>query len=251
MTAQTAAVGSSGPNDFGPYVRYYTGLLCYSALIVFLTLFCLLVIPKALYGWKSFAVTSDSMNPGIRAGDVVVAKPVDTATLEPGSVIIFEDPAGRGILTHRLIMIEDDGLLRTRGDANLALDSDPVSPTAVVGEGQILVPFLGLPQVWIEQRNLANLLAVSIATVGIIWCTRWGVLPKYNPWTNRASAPEAGPEPQPASAPIPFPGSAYSPPKEPEHHDGPSRAAAIGLLSAGLATSTALVLIGNGVGGIL
>ena len=104
------------------------------------------------FGLEPVVITSGSMRPLIRPGDVVLLHPAeDAASLGPGTVVTFEDPARPQVLTtHRITAINRDGTYRTRGDANSDVDSTPVAPDAIVGVARILVPLAGLPVIWLD-----------------------------------------------------------------------------------------------------
>ncbi len=115
------------------------------------------VTVPALAGWETSVVMSGSMAPALRTGDVVVVRPVDPSGLEPGAILLVDDPDAPGLLRlHRLEQIEAAGL-RLRGDANPTADAGLVAPGAVHGAGVWSVPRLGLPAVWLAEGRQAPL----------------------------------------------------------------------------------------------
>jgi signal peptidase I len=58
-------------------------------------------------------ITSDSMRPLLRTGDVVVVQPIDPLTLQPGEVIVVQ--RGGEWITHRLVAMDERGW-HTHGD---------------------------------------------------------------------------------------------------------------------------------------
>ena len=126
-----------------------------------------------VFGWHPYVIVTGSMEPGISAGDVVLASPDPEIDESLGRVISFEDPSREGhVLTHRLVSLNEDGTLVTKGDANPTVDSVPVPRETVTGLGRLLVQFVGLPVVWFLTGNwfllllhLAILIASVIATV--------------------------------------------------------------------------------------
>ncbi|UOE43054.1 signal peptidase I [Agromyces larvae] len=112
------------------------------------TLAVIAVVPQ-VFGLTATTVMSDSMAPVIRAGDVALSLPVEPDVIAEGQVVLFPDPSGADrLMLHRVADIDDDGMLRTKGDANESADSTLVDPADVVGVGVILVPLVGLPVVW-------------------------------------------------------------------------------------------------------
>lgn len=95
-------------------------------------------------GYKPFIVLSDSMNPGIQTGDLVLSRETDTGKLTVGDVVTYR--VGDSVVTHRIVGITDkDGALSftTRGDANNADDTNPVDATMIEGRVLINIPKLG------------------------------------------------------------------------------------------------------------
>ena len=121
-----------------------------------------------VWGWRATTVMSDSMAPGIRAGDVVVSIPSTTSGLQLGRVILLHDPDHPGTLRlHRYVAVTDTGQLITRGDANAQNDSTPVLPDQVVGVGFLRAPFVGLPLLWASEGKNAWVAAAGVALLGL------------------------------------------------------------------------------------
>lgn len=142
-----------------------------SALYLWVIAWLLLAVllPTAGLGWSPMVITSGSMQPLIRPGDVVLSAAAEE--LRPGQVITYEDPAREGTLTtHRVLSVNEDGTLRTQGDANATPDSTPVLRDSVLGRGRLLVPMVGLPLVWLSGGTVlfglwAVVTAISVAVV--------------------------------------------------------------------------------------
>jgi hypothetical protein len=52
---------------------------------------------------------SASMARGIETGDVVIVTPYEGGALRPGTVIVFDDPASDGQITHRIVDVTAKG----------------------------------------------------------------------------------------------------------------------------------------------
>ena len=105
----------------------------YLAISVFLVTWILLSV--LLVGLRPIVVSSGSMSPGLRPGDVLlVADPTDLVA--PGTIITFEDPDSTESITHRVVEITEAGYV-TRGDANPSVDAAAVSPEEVTGIGRL------------------------------------------------------------------------------------------------------------------
>lgn len=91
-----------------------------------------------LGGYFPLIVLTDSMNPEIVGGDLIICHTIEAEEIKTGDVISFFDPVGNGtsIVTHRVIeIINDSGEIefRTRGDNNNAEDKTLVPAENVVG----------------------------------------------------------------------------------------------------------------------
>lgn len=124
-------------------------LVCRVGIAVIVSL-AVLAISPALLGHTSTVVMSDSMAPGIRAGDVVAVRPTPSASIRVGMVVLVDDPSFRGRLRlHRVAERTRDGFV-LKGDANEQRDPTPVRAAAVHGVGYLRVPFIGLPLLWLR-----------------------------------------------------------------------------------------------------
>lgn len=122
-----------------------------------------------LLGWTPMAISSGSMSPGIRVGDIVVVDTYDGRPLDEGTVVTYRQ-SGR-LVTHRIAQVDQDTYI-TKGDANQDVDSTPLTADAIVGTGRILVPYLARPYLWATTGQpapaalwaITTLLAITIAT---------------------------------------------------------------------------------------
>lgn len=123
----------------------------------------------ALLGWQPSVVLSDSMAPRIASGDVVVSARVDPSELQVGQVVLFTRPDGTGArVMHRIVAVQPDGSLRTRGDANAAADTSAVPADHVLGLPRLRVPYVGLPVLWLRQDRLGHLVVLTAAAVAVV-----------------------------------------------------------------------------------
>ena len=111
-------------------------------------------------------VITESMEPTIMSGDLIICKKVDANEVNVDDVISFFDPEGNGssVVTHRVIKLEydKDGNLqgfRTQGDNNDI-------------EDRLTVPVENLVGVWTEKRIgfLGHVVLFSQSTIGLIVC---------------------------------------------------------------------------------
>ena len=172
----------------GSETRFYGGLV--GLFVVHLTIWLALwsVVPALAFGWSPLVLTSDSMAPTLRTGDVVIAAPHDGSVLGAGTVVLFDDPAGTGQVTHRIMSVGEDGTYITRGDANRLQDSTPLPAEDVVGVGRILVPLIGSPLVWWWTGTWWKVALWLAGTVLCVWLSRYALLPAFTPWGQQSDA---------------------------------------------------------------
>ena len=75
------------------------------------------------FGYKSFVVVSESMEPTIMTGDAIFTKNIEQQDLKINDIISFRQ--GNEIITHRIVDIVDiDGIVnyKTKGDNNKNVD---------------------------------------------------------------------------------------------------------------------------------
>ena len=104
-------------------------------------------------------------------GDVVLAAPVPQASDLVGRVTVFDDPAKPGTTkTHRIVTLNPDGTMVSKGDANPTADSTPVQFSDVRGIGRLLVSYVGLPLIWVQQGQLGllALFLLSLVVAGVL-----------------------------------------------------------------------------------
>jgi len=145
-------------------LRLWMGVLSMFMLIVSLGLVGM-TLGAWVLGYRPVVVTTGSMEPSIRPGDVVITRKVKPReSLGSQSVINFLDPNGAGYRLHRIVEVDRNGY-RTKGDANPTTDSAEVPPQNVKGVGLVLAPFAGFLPLWIDQGRWLN---VGLGLVGLV-----------------------------------------------------------------------------------
>jgi signal peptidase len=99
------------------------------------------------------SITSGSMWPSLKKGDLVFIKKVDKSELEIGDIIVYKNE--RGFTIHRIIELKED-TLRTRGDANNVSDQpieyeNIIGRTVSWGEKPFKIPYLGKLTIWASE----------------------------------------------------------------------------------------------------
>lgn len=132
------------------------------------------VVGAASGWWRVVPVLSGSMEPGIRTGGVVAARPIPTDQIGVGDVILFQAPTeDRHLVVHRVAERQEvDGVIafRTKGDANGGPDPWLIQ---VSGEQVYRVvataPFLGRAALWLVDPSMraAVFAVIGLCIVGV------------------------------------------------------------------------------------
>lgn len=141
----------------------------------------LAIASLAVAGWQIVIDRSDSMRPTLRAGDLLLLRPVGLGATDAGDILTFPNPRAQDrTLTHRLVIRTDtpDGFtVQTKGDANTASETWPAPRDAVVHQVAVRVPHvgravaaLGLPLV--RACAITGLIAIfTVTTLRRVWRT--------------------------------------------------------------------------------
>jgi signal peptidase I len=160
------------------------------------------IAAQMLLGYHVLAVASDSMVPALERGDLIITKPVSIADVREGDVVLFETGEQTPVeVIHRVVSrvtmnltytdpstdqeaVAHDYLLRTRGDANPAVDPVQVTSRNLHGLLWFRVPavgnlLLGFP--------IAPIFAGVAATTAVLWAL-W----EFRTWRRRGVATDTG-----------------------------------------------------------
>ncbi|MBQ8293554.1 MAG: signal peptidase I [Bacilli bacterium] len=113
-----------------------------------------------------FIVLTDSMDPEIKSGDLIICNKIDPDEVKVDDIISFFDPAGNGVsvVTHRVLeIIEEDGTLkfRTKGDNNNTEDQMLVPADKVIGIYKFRIGGLG---------NVAMFMSTTAGLILCVFC---------------------------------------------------------------------------------
>ena len=118
-------------------------ILIYNIILVMLS--CMNKIETVnLFGYEAYIITTDSMSPSIRAGDVIITKKVEKEKIQKGDIITFY--INGEINTHRITNIEEkdsETYYTTKGDNNNIEDSQKIKFSEIIGKHIITLPYLG------------------------------------------------------------------------------------------------------------
>lgn len=131
------------------FLRSFLNFLVYVAIIVGIVY----GLPKFLV-WKlktnypMAAITSGSMWPALKTGDLVFIKGVQNQSqIQLGDIIVFRNRANSTLTIHRVVKLSETGIT-TKGDANFTEDtpvdfSDVIGKTLIWRGGPVHIPYLG------------------------------------------------------------------------------------------------------------
>lgn len=116
-------------------------------------------------------VLTDSMQPEIASGDLIICNTAEAADVQVDDVISFFDPAGNGtsIVTHRVVeIVERDGQLhfRTRGDNNNTEDKELVPAEKLVGTYKMRIA--GAGRVAMFMQSTAGLIVCVVLPIVLL-----------------------------------------------------------------------------------
>lgn len=95
----------------------------------------------SFFGYKSFTVLSNSMQPSFSAGDMVFVKDKPINKIAVNDVITFKE-TDQKLITHRVVGQTKQGFV-TKGDNNNVEDEKIVKPDDVVGTHAFTIPKAG------------------------------------------------------------------------------------------------------------
>lgn len=107
-----------------------------------------------VFAYKLLMVTSESMQPALDAGSLIVVKKTSPERIQPGDIITYQVVDEKGqLITHRVMEVvkEKEGIFfRTKGDANYMGDFALIPADNLIGKvtgkisfSRILVYFYG------------------------------------------------------------------------------------------------------------
>jgi len=105
------------------------------------------------FGWIIDGVRSGSMSPALERGSLIIARPVSTAEIALGDIVVFRnDNMADSYICHRVIAktIYAPLLFDTKGDANPFPDPEPVRSENIVARVVWDMPVLGFAAIFIK-----------------------------------------------------------------------------------------------------
>ena len=110
----------------------------------------LILVLHFVFGFQYVVILTDSMEPHIHPGDLVITKPVDPNDIHLGDVVLFRVTIGNSTyrILHRIIYqgIDEEGRIYyfTKGDNRDSRDPWVVYPDQIIGKAVLVIPKVGI-----------------------------------------------------------------------------------------------------------
>lgn len=127
-----------------------------------------LTIPR-MFGVRIYGVLTGSMTPAYSVGGVVYVKETDISDIHVGDVVTYRlGTDTEYVMTHRVVEM-DDSFFITKGDANNAVDPEPVSYDRLIGKVIFFIPGLSGVAEFVNSGTGHSCLIILFASAFILW----------------------------------------------------------------------------------
>ena len=192
---QGETVDADGVDRFARSLRFGLGLAGMFLSTVVITLALVAVAATFVPGWHGTVVASGSMEPALRRGDAVIYAERSIDEVGEGTVVVFDNTNGISVI-HRVVAVNDDGSVVTRGDANQSNDAGVLTGDRLDGAGRMVVPWIGLPRIWWSEGRHVLVVVTVLAVLVAARSAKMTNDPLNDPWSSR-------PVPAPSSVVLP------------------------------------------------
>lgn len=128
-----------------------------------------LILPH-IFGYKTYAVLSGSMEPNLRVGSMAYVCPSSPDKLYLGDIITYRiggDDSYK-VVTHRLVKVyKDEEQFITKGDANHVEDG-PVAFGQLIGRMCFSIPYLGYIIIYMRTGVGIKLVGVLLGIIALL-----------------------------------------------------------------------------------
>lgn len=119
------------------------------------------------------AVESNSMVPAFSKGDILIIQGSKTPDLKIGDVIVFSVSGQPAPIVHRIVSLNSDGTVQTKGDANngqLPFETS-IQGSQILGKSILIIPYLGWVKLGLVEFIMPNflLIAIILLTIAFIY----------------------------------------------------------------------------------
>ena len=163
--ATPAAPAKRAKKDKEPGFWHYVGVaLSVALLLAVVALGAILIIIPKVAGATPLTVLTNSMEPGLPPGTLIIVKPVDPDDIQIGDVVTYQIESGEAdVITHRVIGIDALGAEKRfifQGDNNGAPDSELVRAAQIQGRLWYSVPYAGFVNTAVNGENRSWIIPV-------------------------------------------------------------------------------------------
>ncbi len=139
-------------------------------LLLVLALAVVTIVLPALVGGRPLTVLTQSMEPTLPPGTLVVVRPAEPAGIRVGDVLTYQLESGKpAVVSHRVIektfSTAGGVTFRTRGDNNDVADELPVQEVQVVGTIWYSVPLLGWVNNAVNGEGRGAIVPIAVAAL--------------------------------------------------------------------------------------
>jgi signal peptidase len=161
---------------------HYLGVAGSATLLIFvLGIAALAIVVPAAVGGSALTVLTQSMEPRLPPGTLIIIRPTPIDDIHVGDVITYQiEPDEPAVISHRVISrtTDDSGhtTFITRGDNNDLADAKPVTPVQVRGTLWYSLPLLGYVNNFVGSQNRAWLVptvAGALFVYAIVMVISW------------------------------------------------------------------------------
>lgn len=137
-------------------LKIVRNIVCVILIAVFLLSLIYVILARhsdnipSLFGYSLLRISSESMEPELKSGDIVLLKITQPEKLQKGDVISYKGTKGvlkDTTVTHQIVAepYEKDGTyyFTTRGIRNGALDDPEINETQILGKVTLKIPLVG------------------------------------------------------------------------------------------------------------
>lgn len=118
-------------------------ILIYNIILVLIS--CMNKIePIFIFGLRAYKITTSSMEPTIKTGDIIIIKKENENNLKKDDIITFYQKGEN--ITHRILEINENGNRKeyiTKGDNNKLKDTNRITYEDINGKFVVKIPYLG------------------------------------------------------------------------------------------------------------
>lgn len=146
-----------------------------TALVALLVVIAILFVGIRFVGLTPYVVLSGSMEPEYPVGSLIYTKAVNPESIEAGDPITFVMNEELQVATHRVVETNsEEQYFRTKGDANDAIDGQPVHFNNLLGTPVFVIPLLGYAANFVSQPPGVYLaIAVMVSVLILLFLGSW------------------------------------------------------------------------------